>query len=248
MDAIDILGKLLGAGRQAPTRGESGGGGLGGRTLDQMFGQGRKSAPSGSARPTPIDQQARELEDLLGVAKGRAGGATPKAQPAPKVQPLPKAPDPSKTPQSGPRFDQFDASPRPVVKSKPATTTPSSIPGPLDQNGEAMLLIRAMIAAAKSDGRVTQDEQQAILARIGEPDQEVLSFLQEEFSKPLSARDLAWSVPLGLEPKVYMMSLAAIELDAQPEATYLKELAHGLRMAPQLCNEIHAKFNAPAIF
>lgn len=248
MDAIDILGKLLGAGRKAPTGGESDAGGLGGRTLDQMFGEGRKSAPTGSARPTPIDQQARELEDLLGVAKGRAGGATPKAQPAPKVQPLPKAPVPSKTPQSGPRFDQFDASPRPMGKPKPSTTTPSSIPGPLDQNGEAMLLIRAMIAAAKSDGRVTQDEQQAILTRIGEPDQEVLSFLQEEFNKPLDVRELAWSVPLGLEPKVYMMSLAAIELDAQPEATYLKELAHGLRMAPQLCNEIHAKFNAPPIF
>lgn len=254
MDAIEILGTLLGSGRRAPTGGEGGGGGLGGRTLDQMFGQERKSAPSGSARPTPIDQQARELEDLLGVAKGRAGGATPKAQPAPKqapvtkAQPMPTAPAPPMSPQSGPRFDQFDASPRPMGKSKPAATTPSPIPGPLDPNGEAMLLIRAMIAAAKSDGRVTQEEQQAILSRIGQPDQEVLGFLQQEFSKPLDVRELAWSVPLGLEPKVYMMSLAAIELDTQSEATYLKELAHGLRMAPQLCNEIHAKFNAPPIF
>lgn len=252
MDAIEILGTLLGAGRKAPSGGASSGGDLGGRNLDQMFGDGRKSAPTSSARPTAIDQQARELEDLLGVAKARAGAAAskpvPKAQPAPRVQPAPLPPATPKSPQSGPRFDQFDASPGPVVKPKPTATATNSIPSPLDQNGEAMLLIRAMVAATKSDGRVTQDEQQAILSRIGQPDQEVIAFLQEEFDKPLDVRELAWSVPLGLEAKVYMMSLAAIELDTQQEATYLKELAHGLRLAPQLCNEIHAKFSAPAIF
>ena len=29
---------------------------------------------------------------------------------------------------------------------------------------------------------------------------------------------------------------------------YLKELAHGLRLLPQECNQIHAKYNAPQIF
>ncbi len=54
--------------------------------------------------------------------------------------------------------------------------------------------------------------------------------------------------PLGLEEQVYSISLIAMKLDTQAEAEYLADLAHGLRLAPEVCNRLHARYNAPAIF
>jgi uncharacterized membrane protein YebE (DUF533 family) len=51
-----------------------------------------------------------------------------------------------------------------------------------------------------------------------------------------------------MEEQVYMVSLSAITLDNQAEANYLRDLAHGLRLSPEVCNEIHTKMRAPAIF
>ncbi|MFN0127664.1 MAG: DUF533 domain-containing protein [Verrucomicrobiales bacterium] len=68
-----------------------------------------------------------------------------------------------------------------------------------------------------------------------------------EFKKPLDVKEFAWSVPLGLEQKVYVISLSVITLDQRDESTYLKNLAHGLRLPPDLCAEIHRQFGAPLI-
>lgn len=242
MDAIDILGSLLGAGKGRPTDT-----GMGGSILDQMMRGGSKSPPPTQqprGRAPSLDQQAKELEDLLGVATGRSSG-TAQPQRPPQAPSQMQRPAPSSGPSSGPQFNPVDTSP-PSAATK--STTTSAIPGPVDSNGEAILLIRAMIGAAKADGRVTQQEQQAILSRIGQPNPEAVAFLQQEFNRPVDVRDFAWSVPMGLESKVYMMSLAAIEVDTQQEVDYLKTLAHGLRLSPEACNEIHARFNAPAIF
>jgi uncharacterized membrane protein YebE (DUF533 family) len=246
MDAIDILGSLLGAGKGRPTDT-----GMGGSILDQMMRGGSKSPPPAQqprGRAPSLDQQAKELEDLLGVATGRSSGTAqpqrPAQAPSQMQRPAPSS-GPSSGRSSGPQFNPVDMSPPPAATK--ATTT-SAIPGPVDSNGEAILLIRAMIGAAKADGRVTQQEQQAILSRIGQPNPEAVAFLQQEFNRSVDVRDFAWSVPMGLESKVYMMSLAAIEVDTQQEVDYLKTLAHGLRLSPEACNEIHARFNAPAIF
>jgi hypothetical protein len=278
MDAIDLLGSLLGG-----SQGQSAGGGLAGKILADMMSGGaskpsaapasRSSAaprtPSRTApKPRPaasVDQQARELEELLGVATGRTAGRTagqtssqrqspataPTSRPATGSRPAapaqPASQPAASRPASGPRFDQFDSSPQPKPAPVPVSQE-SPIPGELDANEEAVLLIRAMIAAAKSDGRITADEQQNIMGRIGQPTPEVLDFLKQEFARPVDVRELAWSVPLGLEPKVYMMSLAAIDLDTQAEADYLMRLAHGLRLDPAVCNDIHARLGAPTIF
>ena len=105
-----------------------------------------------------------------------------------------------------------------------------------------------MINAAKSDGDISEAEQQNILERLGNPTPDVIGFLQNEFAQPLDVREFAWNVPLGLEQKVYTMSLAAIELDVNTEAAYLRDLAHGLRLTPEVCNQIHRQFGAQEIF
>ncbi len=112
---------------------------------------------------------------------------------------------------------------------------------------EAIVLIRALINAAKADGRIDANEQQAILSQVPN-DAQTIHFLKQEFAKPLDVREFAWSVPLGMEVKVYTMSLAGMQLDTNTEARYLQELAHGLRMDPDLCRQIHAKYGLGDVF
>lgn len=116
-------------------------------------------------------------------------------------------------------------------------------------NDQATLLIRAMVNAAKSDGRIDEAEQKNILDKIGnDVSQAEIEFLQKEFSSPLDVAGFARSIPSGLEQQIYAVSLTSIELDTQNEAQYLGQLAQGLKMDPQLCNQIHEHLGAPKIF
>lgn len=243
MDAMDILGELLGGKSKKKS-----GGSLGGKILTEMFGGRRKSQPaprpepqrrsSGRGpdnRPQSIDRQAHELEDLLGVAQDRYSRRSER-QTNSQNQP-PRQPTQTRS-REHEQSTSFDFSRRSPVGRR----------DPLTQNEEAMVLIRAMINAAKSDGRITPDEQQDILDRISNPSQDAIQFLRSEFSSPLDVRQFAWDVPLGMEHKVYTISLSAIELDTNKEATYLRDLAHGLRLSPELCNQLHQQYGAPCIY
>lgn len=115
-------------------------------------------------------------------------------------------------------------------------------------NEQSKILLRAMVAAAKSDGQITQEEQDNVVKQLEHGSQEEINFLKQEFARPIDVREFTWSVPLGMEEQVYTMSLIAIDLDEQKEANYLADLAHGLRLAPERCNEIHQRYGAPIIF
>lgn len=129
----------------------------------------------------------------------------------------------------------------------PSARPPVQSPAPSERDAEATLLIRAMINAARADGRLDRDEEQKILRHLGQPSQDVVEFIQAEFRRPLDVKEFAWSVPLGLEQKVYAISLSVITLDQREESAYLKNLAHGLRLPPDLCAEIHRQFGAPLV-
>lgn len=115
-------------------------------------------------------------------------------------------------------------------------------------NDQAVVLIRAMINAAKSDGQLDPREQETIVKQLGQLSQDEVQFLKREFAAPLDVKEFTWSVPRGLERQVYSLSLMAISLDQNKEATYLKNLAHGLRLDPEVCNRIHQQYKAPQIF
>ena len=132
----------------------------------------------------------------------------------------------------------------PTSESRRTTSQPD-----LDlKNEQAICLIRAMINAAKADGRIDQQEQNSIVERLGDVSQDELNFLREEFGAKLDVREFAWSVPLGMEQQVYSLSLMAIDLDENAEAQYLHELAHGLRIAPETVNALHDRLGAPQIY
>ena len=244
MDAIDILGSILGGADS------KGGGGFGGQILrDMMQGkrrgqpQPKQQAPKPTSRQSDrgyrgsgsIEQQARELEDLFGVARQR--NSSQRNEPVPVPQPQRRHTHPPRFDEVGTRYRQ-PHSERPKARPQPQ---------PCETQDEVIVLIRAMVNATKADGRVTQKEQEAILSRIANPSRETIQFLNDEFAKPLDVREFAWNVPLGMEEKVYMLSLSAIDLDAQAEACYLHDLAHGLRLSPEECNEIHRQLGAPLI-
>lgn len=115
-------------------------------------------------------------------------------------------------------------------------------------NDDATVMIRAMINAAKADGRVDRQEQENILKRLGDIGQDEIDFLREEFARPLDTEDFARGVPQGMEQRVYAMSLLAIDLDTNPEAQYLHQLAQCLRLPPEVCNQVHQQLGAPQLY
>jgi uncharacterized membrane protein YebE (DUF533 family) len=132
-----------------------------------------------------------------------------------------------------------------VVPTTAAPLPEASTSDPARQQVEAQILIRAMVNAAKADGRLAREEQDAILQHLGGASREAIAFLQRELDAALDVREFAWSVPLGMEYKVYAVSLSAIDLDTKSESDYLDQLAHGLRLPREARAHIHQRYGAP---
>jgi uncharacterized membrane protein YebE (DUF533 family) len=102
--------------------------------------------------------------------------------------------------------------------------------GALDDS-EAMLLTRAMIAAASADGKIDADEQQRILGRLGEAGitGEEQRFVLGEMRNPPALDSLLREVkdPQAAE-RFYAVSALAITADTPAERSYLRYLADRL--------------------
>ncbi|MEL6107024.1 MAG: DUF533 domain-containing protein, partial [Planctomycetota bacterium] len=170
-------------------------------------------------RPRSIGEAARSLEELLNVTEDRYAKRHPKASP-----------------------------PVPTPAARQSRYRPPEPREEDDLNEQAVVLIRAMIGAAKSDGQVSEAEQREITGQLGHLSANEIQFLRKEFARPSDPRAIAWDTPLGMEEQVYTISLAAIDLDENKEAEYLADLAHGLRLQPKHCNQIHQRYGAPIIF
>lgn len=113
-----------------------------------------------------------------------------------------------------------------------------------DQEAAAALLLKAMIQAAKSDGRIDQAEQKRLMENLGQATPEEMAFVKRELAAPIDIRGLCAQVPDGLQAQVYTMSLMAIDLDNRAEAQYLMELAQGLGLTRQDVAAIHSHVGA----
>lgn len=107
---------------------------------------------------------------------------------------------------------------------------------------EAVLLIRAMIAAANADGMIDEKERNRILKKLetaGLSDQEH-SFLVKELLSPAGLEDIVAQVKSPEMAKmVYTVSLMAIEVDTDAERAYIKTLAQQLSLNESDLNEIY---------
>jgi uncharacterized membrane protein YebE (DUF533 family) len=107
---------------------------------------------------------------------------------------------------------------------------------PAADNATAMLLIRAMIAAAACDGLVDNEERSRIVGGLAEAglDTHAAQFLDHEFANPASIRDLAAAaVTPELAFQAYAAARLAIEPDSAVEKSFLSDLAAALKITPE---------------
>lgn len=107
----------------------------------------------------------------------------------------------------------------------------------------ARLTLKAMINAAKADGKIDSEEKARLFDRLGQIDlsPEEQQFLFDELARPMDTDGLvrAASTP-ALAAQVYAASLLAIDPDAEAEKAYLAELARRLDLPPAVAADIRA--------
>jgi len=127
----------------------------------------------------------------------------------------------------------------------PAPASSNFLPAPSDVAARDTLgtaLVRAMIAAARADGKFDTQESQVIFDRIQsadlDPDEKTL--LVEEMSHPA---DMDAIVHAAHTPEcaaeLYAASLLAIDVDHPAENAYLAMLAARLKLPPELVKELN---------
>lgn len=122
-------------------------------------------------------------------------------------------------------------------------------PGPQVMNNEhAEVYVRAMIQAGLSDGRLDDQEQQAILQKVGDVGQQEAAFIRKEMAKGCDVGAFIHSVPRGIEEEVYAVALMAINLDNRTEAQFLDALARGLRITHEQSNAIHDRLGTQRLY
>jgi uncharacterized membrane protein YebE (DUF533 family) len=131
-----------------------------------------------------------------------------------------------------------------------APASSAFLPAPTDEAAQDALgkaLVRAMIAAAKSDGKIDADEKQAIFERLNtmDLDGESKAFVFDELSAPLDINAvIAPAKTPEIAAEIYAASLVAIEADTPAERAYLQMLAARLELDPGLVEEIHRTADA----
>jgi hypothetical protein len=158
-----------------------------------------------------------------GATQPGHGGATP---PLPPLPPLPPPPQGS----SG--------------RSGSASGSPPPLPPPSSPAGteeEALLMVRAMIAAANADHDLDAEERDRIVHAVeesGVSDAEK-KLLMEELERPLDIASLAARADTpALKRELYLASELAIAVDSRAEENYLARLAKQLGLDPPTVAEL----------
>jgi uncharacterized membrane protein YebE (DUF533 family) len=141
-------------------------------------------------------------------------------------QPMPSAPPSAPTPMASapiaPAMGMPSAPPPP-----PSAFDPSRLP---QEQADAVLLVRAMIAAAAADGVIDAGERQRILGRAATAgvDAATRSFLEAELAVPKSADTIGAMTRPGLAREAYAAAALAIDLDTESERRFLQTLGQAL--------------------
>lgn len=118
-----------------------------------------------------------------------------------------------------------------------------------EQNAVAGLMLKAMIQAAKSDGKIDDGEKQRLLGQLGNDlDADEREFVREQMAAPVDPAALAGEVPQGLEAQVYLMSLMAIDFDNKAEAQYLHDLGGAMGLSRHQVNAIHKELGVTPLY
>ena len=119
---------------------------------------------------------------------------------------------------------------------------PEPEPATLD-DAQAMLLIRAMIAAANADGEITPDERQRITGKLDQAGAgaDERAVLERELENPRSVDQIVPDVhDQATAEQVYLASRIAMSPDTSAEKAYLDFLAARLEIPADRLNELNA--------
>ena len=133
--------------------------------------------------------------------------------------------------------------------SQPLTQTQAPAPSfealsapQMELHGQAML--KAMIAAAKSDGHVDEREQALVDGELlrSQADPELRAWVRSELARPLDATDVAAAVSSPqMAAEVYLASLLVVDDTSPAERAYLDALAAKLLLPDGLKASLEAR-------
>ena len=112
------------------------------------------------------------------------------------------------------------------------------------------LVLRSMIAAAKADGAIDQEEMQRIVGHL-EPDGVTAAerqFVMEEMARPLDMAEIArQAASPAVAAEVYAAAILAIDIDSEAERRYLRDFAAALGLDRETVKRLHELTGAPHV-
>lgn len=137
-----------------------------------------------------------------------------------------------------------------VAPAPPARIEAAPADSPFGETGDAatdnatsLLILRAMIAAAASDGQIDNAERSRIVGGLQNAGLDVYAakFLDDEFARPATIADLAAAATTpALAAEVYTAARIAIVPDGMKEKAFLMKLAVALGLDESLVAQIDA--------
>ena len=120
---------------------------------------------------------------------------------------------------------------------------PLALPAP-QAEAHGRVLLKAMIAAAKSDGHLDERERQLVEAELtrSEADPAVRAWVEAELRRPVEPADVAAGATTPeLAAEVYLASLLVVDETGTMERAYLDALARELRLDDGLRRQLEAR-------
>jgi uncharacterized membrane protein YebE (DUF533 family) len=112
-----------------------------------------------------------------------------------------------------------------------------------------LVLVRAMIGAAKADGHIDAEEHKQLFERVGQLglDAEAKAYVFDALSKPVDLNTLAGAAQTEEQAaEIYLASRLAIDPDQPAEKSYLEALAHRLKLPAELVAHLDRQVEAAA--
>ncbi|QIA02849.1 tellurite resistance TerB family protein [Pseudomonas fluorescens] len=144
-------------------------------------------------------------------------------------------------------FQAYQVWQRSQASAAPQQTpqTADLLSGPqVEEHSHAVL--RALIAAAKADGRIDESEKHLISSEIGKhtDDLNLQQWIDDEVAKPLDPTEVAQAAQNdpAMAAEMYLASVMLVDDQQDAERNYLDELAAALQIDPEL--QVHLEQQA----
>ncbi|PFG55558.1 uncharacterized membrane protein YebE (DUF533 family) [Vibrio sp. ES.051] len=113
-----------------------------------------------------------------------------------------------------------------------------------DDSKHSVLILKAMIGAAKADGHVDEEEMTRIEQALTDmsADEHVRQLVQQELNKPLDPAEIANQATSPQQAsEIYLASLIVADEQNFMEKAYLQELAKQLQLSPEVTQQLEAQ-------